>query len=56
VDKKASGDKVKMGVGLVLFWPALFFLKGDGPETQELARLKGEHDALEQAYLKKSCT
>lgn len=56
VDKRASGDKTKMGVGLVLFWPTLFFLKGDGPEAQELARLKGEHEALEQAYIKKQCS
>lgn len=56
VDKRASGDKTKMGVGLILFWPTLFFLKGDGPEAQELARLKGEHEALEQAYIKKQCS
>ncbi len=56
VDKRASGDKTKMGVGLVLFWPTLFFLKGDGPEAQELARLKGEHEALEQTYIKRSCS
>ncbi len=56
VDQRASGDKAKMGVGLVLFWPTLFFLKGDGPEAQELARLKGEHDALEQSHIKKNCS
>jgi len=56
VDKRASGDKTKMDVGLILFWPTLFFLKGDGPEAQELSRLKGEHEALEQAYIKKQCS
>jgi len=56
VDKKASNDSVAMGVGMVLFWPALFFLKGDGPEAQEYARLKGEHEALLQAGVKKECT
>lgn len=55
VDQKASGDRVKMGVGLVLFWPTLFFLKGDGPEAQEYARLKGEHQALEDTYVRKNC-
>lgn len=55
VDKKAHGDKVKMGVGLVLFWPTLFFLKGDGTEAQEYARLKGQHEALETAYTQKNC-
>ena len=55
VDKKAHGDKVKMGVGLVLFWPTLFFLKGDGVEAQEYARLKGEHEAFDAAYIQKNC-
>lgn len=55
VDDRASGDKTKMGVGLVLFWPTLFFLKGDGAEHQELARLKGEYEALEVAYTRKDC-
>jgi hypothetical protein len=55
VDKKAHGDAVKMGVGLVLFWPTLFFLKGDGVEAQEYARLKGEHEAFDQAYVQKNC-
>lgn len=56
VDQRASKDKVKMGVGLVLFWPTLFFLKGDGAEAQEYARLKGEHTALEQAYASRNCS
>lgn len=56
VDQKASGDRVKMGVGLVLFWPTLLFLKGDGPEAQEYARLKGEHQALEESYVRKNCS
>jgi hypothetical protein len=56
VDKKAHGDKVKMGVGLVLFWPTLLFLKGDGAEAQEYARLKGEHEAFDEAYLRKNCS
>lgn len=56
VDQRASKDQVKMGVGLVLFWPTLFFLKGDGAEAQEYARLKGEHTALESAYNSRNCT
>jgi hypothetical protein len=55
VDRRANGDKVKMGVGLVLFWPTLFFLKGNGPEAQEYARLQGERDAIEEAYIQKKC-
>jgi len=51
----ANNDAAMMGVGLVLFWPALFFLQGDKTKSTELARLKGESDALQQAYIQKSC-
>ena len=54
-DQKAQGDKVKTGVGIVLFWPALFFMKGDGATAAELGRLKGEMDAIEQASIQKNC-
>ena len=54
-DKKRSGDAVKTGVGIVLFWPALFFISGDGPQAAEVARLKGEMDAIETASIRKQC-
>lgn len=54
--KKADNDAAQMGVGLVLFWPTLFFLEGgDGPEAQEYARLKGEREAIETASIQKKC-
>ncbi len=53
--KQATGDAVAMGVGLVLFWPALFFLIGDD-KKEELARLKGEYDAIEQSAIQKNCS
>ncbi|MEA3643102.1 MAG: hypothetical protein VBE63_24640 [Lamprobacter sp.] len=43
-----------MGVGLVLFWPALFFLAGDD-QKEELSRLKGEYEALQQAAIRQDC-
>jgi hypothetical protein len=44
---EAGADTAQMAIGLVLFWPALFFLEGgDGPEAAEYARLKGEYEAL----------
>lgn len=56
LDKKAGDDAVQMGIGLVLFWPALFFLEGgDGPEAAEYSRLKGEMQALEKVAIKKKC-
>jgi hypothetical protein len=54
-DEKASGDAVATGVAIVLFWPAAFFIKGDGATAAELGRLKGEFDALEQASIQKRC-
>lgn len=56
LDKTADDDAAQMAVGMVLFWPALFFLEGgDGPQAAEYSRLKGERDALEQAALQKGC-
>ena len=54
-DSKATNDKVAMGVGLIVFWPALLFTKGNDENTAELARLKGQMDAIEQASIKKRC-
>jgi hypothetical protein len=49
-------DNWQMGVGLVLFWPTLFFLEGgDGPEATEYAQLKGEYEALHTTSVKKKC-
>lgn len=55
VNSDASSDDVEMGVGLVLFWPTLFFLDGDTPQAQEYARLSGEFEALEKAAIQKEC-
>jgi len=55
--KTADNDAAQMGLGLVLFWPALFFLEGgDSPQAAEYSRLKGEYDALEQVAIRKSCS
>lgn len=55
VNKNADGDSTAMAVGLILFWPALFFIDGDSPQAQEYARLKGEYEALEKTGVEKSC-
>lgn len=52
---KATTDAVAMTVGVIVFWPALFLLKGDGTTAAEVSRLKGEMDAIEQASVKKKC-
>lgn len=54
--KERQKDNAKMGVGLVLFWPALFFLDGgDGPEAAEYSQLKGEFEALRTNSTQKKC-
>lgn len=54
-NKKASDDAVATGIALVVFWPAAFFIKGDKQTAAELARLKGELEALEQTSIRKNC-
>ena len=54
-NQKATGDAVAMTVGLVVFWPALFLMKGDGAQAAEVARLKGEMQALETASRRNGC-
>ena len=51
---KRNKDSWALGIGLVIFWPALFFMMG-GDKKEELARLKGEYEALEQAGMQKNC-
>lgn len=55
-DKKASNDAIATGVAVVLFWPAAFMVSGgDGQTAAELAKLKGQKDAIEQAAIQKKC-
>lgn len=56
LDEAASNDKAITGVGIVLFWPALFALGGTKQQEAEYAKLKGEHDALQQAAVLKKCS
>lgn len=55
LDQAADNDKALVGVGMVLFWPALFFIGGTKAQEAEYARLKGENDALMQAAVVKKC-
>lgn len=54
-DRAARNDAVTMGVGLVLFWPALFFLANDNDKSAELSRLMGEAEAVQQAGIQNNC-
>lgn len=54
-DQKASSDALATGVAIVLFWPAAFMIGGNDQNTAELARLKGEFEAVERASIEKNC-
>lgn len=56
LDSAATNDAALMGVGLILFWPALFFLGGTKEQEAEYARLKGEYEAVYQASIAKKCS
>ena len=56
LDEEANSDNIQMGVGLVLFWPALLFLEGgDGAEAAEYALLKGKYEAVDIKYTRNKC-
>ena len=55
LDEAATNDKALVGVGLILFWPALFALGGTKQQEAEYARMKGEHDAIQQSAIAKKC-
>lgn len=52
---RANNDAWAFGVGMVLFWPALFFM-ANGDQKDELARLKGEYDAIQMNATQKQCS
>lgn len=54
-NERATRDAVATGVGIVLFWPALFFVRGDGAQAAEVARLKGEMETIEKVSIRKNC-
>lgn len=56
-DERANQANLATAATVVLFWPAAFFVAGGGNKEQqaELARLKGEQDALQQAAIQLKC-
>ena len=55
LDEAASNDKALMGVGMLLFWPALFALGGTKQQEADYSRLKGEYEAIQQSSIAKKC-
>jgi hypothetical protein len=56
LDEAANNDKAILIGGGLLFWPALFALGGTKQQESELARLKGEFEALQSASIDKKCS
>tara|TARA_B110000971_G_C19815746_1_gene410934 strand:+ start:355 stop:708 length:354 start_codon:yes stop_codon:yes gene_type:complete len=55
IDGESSDDTTLTAVGVVLFWPSLFFLGGNEAQEAEYAKLKGEYEAVEQSAIIKNC-
>ena len=53
--KKADSDAVVMGVGMVLFWPALFALSSGSDQSAQLAQAKGQYDAINTVQAQNGC-
>jgi hypothetical protein len=49
VDTRVGNNVLALGIGAVIFWPAMLAMRPDGPEADELARLKGRDEALRRA-------
>lgn len=56
LDQAASNDKALVGVGMILFWPALFALGGTKQQEAEYGRLRGEYEAVQQAQITQRCS
>jgi hypothetical protein len=54
-DSQRTKDAVATTAALVIFWPAAFFVSGNNAQTAELARLKGQMQAIEGASVQKKC-
>jgi hypothetical protein len=54
-DSARTKDVVATTAAVVVFWPAAFFVGGNGAQAAELARLKGQMQAIETASIQKRC-
>ncbi len=54
-DGARTRDTIATTVGVIVFWPALFAVRGDNATTAELARMKGEMEAIERVSIQKKC-
>jgi hypothetical protein len=55
VDARAGNNLIALGLGVTVFWPALLAMRPDGPESEELAELKGRYEALNTVSARRTC-
>lgn len=55
LDKNKENDAMTTTAGVILFWPALFFIGGTKEQEARYAQLKGEYIALEQSTIQRKC-
>jgi hypothetical protein len=54
-DSQRTKDGWTTAAAVVIFWPAAFFVGGDKQAAAELAQMKGQMVAVEQASIAKNC-
>lgn len=54
-DSKRTNDTVATTAAVIIFWPAAFLVGGDKQTAAELAQMKGQMVAIEQASTQKKC-
>jgi hypothetical protein len=55
VDARVGNNMIALGLGVMVFWPALLAMRPDGLEAQELAALKGRFEALRSTAQQRGC-
>ena len=54
-DSQRTKDAIATTAAVVIFWPAAFLVGGDKQNAAELAQMKGQMVAIEQASIVKKC-
>jgi hypothetical protein len=54
-DSQRTKDQWTTAAAVVVFWPAAFLVQGDKQNAAELAQMKGQMVAIEQASIARKC-
>ncbi len=55
LDERNTQDIGNAAIGTLFWFPSLFALQGDGPETEKFATLLGEYRSINSVYESKGC-